>query len=548
MIEAPKRPLQVFLCHASGDKPAVRALYRRLKADGISAWLDEEDLDPGDDWQRIIPNAVEHSDVVIVCLSRKSVNKEGYVQKEIAFALNTADEKPEGTIYIIPAKLEECDVPQRLRRWQWVDLAFDGSSFDQHSYDKLMRSLRRRANSIGATLELPKAPAMFEHLSGTNTRPPTIKKQGIEKKIKQSHQPMAKLLLRQRWGLAIMVAVLGIAIAIFGMAFGLPLLTKPLQSLPTKKESIIPKLIQHTLTATLFATKTAAVTPSNTLTSTPTLYSLTSTITPTGTPYPLTITEKGAKMALIPAGTFTMGISAKQKLAECQKYIECSKSDQFSDEVPAHQVSLPAFYMDIYEVTNVLYKACEDAGGCLQPTDVSSSNYKNYYGNILFDNYPVVNIDWYRAKAYCQWRGLLTISGETHLPTEAEWEKAARSTDGRRYPWGNNTDPTRAYYNRDYEDVISVASFERGKSPYGIYNMAGNVFEWVADWYDKNYYATLGENTFNPQGPLTGQYKVIRGGSVWSSIAEIRSANRKSWLKPTESYVGLGFRCARSVP
>ncbi len=137
------RPLRVFLCHASADKPAVRELYRRLCADGIDAWLDEENLLPGQDWQLEIPKAVRQSDVVLVCLSPRSINKEGYVQKEIRFALDVADEKPEGTIFLIPLRLEDCAVPERLGRWQWVNL------FSQNGYARLMRALQVRATGLG---------------------------------------------------------------------------------------------------------------------------------------------------------------------------------------------------------------------------------------------------------------------------------------------------------------------------------------------------------------------------------------------------------------
>jgi formylglycine-generating enzyme required for sulfatase activity len=140
------RALSIFLCHASGDKPAVRGLYRRLKADGFAPWLDEEDLLPGQDWQREIPKAVHAADVVIVCLSRGSINKAGYVQKEIKFALDVADEKPEGAIFLIPLKLEECEVPERLARWQWVN------HFDANGYSRLLQSLRARARSWGLTI------------------------------------------------------------------------------------------------------------------------------------------------------------------------------------------------------------------------------------------------------------------------------------------------------------------------------------------------------------------------------------------------------------
>ena len=140
----PNRPLKVFLCHASADKPAVRELYQRLENDGVDAWLDSEDLIPGQNWRVEIPNAVRDSDVVLICLSDNSVNKEGYVQKEITFALDKALEMPEGRIFLIPARLENCDVPHRLSSYQWVDL------FSENGYDRLLRALKLRAEQIGA--------------------------------------------------------------------------------------------------------------------------------------------------------------------------------------------------------------------------------------------------------------------------------------------------------------------------------------------------------------------------------------------------------------
>jgi molecular chaperone DnaK (HSP70) len=140
--EMKREPTKVFLCHSRCDKPRVRALYHRLLKDGFAPWLDEEDLLPGQDWRREIPAAVRKCDVVVVCLSKAST-REGYVQKEIKVALDVADEKPERTIYIIPARLEEeAEVPDRLSRWQWVDL------FEQDGYHKLARALAHRAKSI----------------------------------------------------------------------------------------------------------------------------------------------------------------------------------------------------------------------------------------------------------------------------------------------------------------------------------------------------------------------------------------------------------------
>ena len=157
------RSLRIFLCHSSADKPAVRELYRRLHADGFAPWLDEEDLLPGQDWQREIPKAVRYSDVVIVCLSRGSINKAGYIQKEIKFALDVADEQPEDTIFLIPLKLEECDVPDRLSRWQWVNL------FSPKEYERLVRALQARATSLGLVVSPIQSSAASAPQSSTDT-------------------------------------------------------------------------------------------------------------------------------------------------------------------------------------------------------------------------------------------------------------------------------------------------------------------------------------------------------------------------------------------
>jgi S-DNA-T family DNA segregation ATPase FtsK/SpoIIIE len=150
---ASKNHLHVFLCHATDDKKLVRKLYEKLINDGIDVWFDEEKLLPGQDWDIEIQKAVRQSDVVIVCLSKKSVTKEGYVQKEIKIALDVADEKPEGTIYLIPTRLEECNVPFRLNRWQWIDLFSTEATVDLKSYGKLLKSLEFRAEQINTKLQ-----------------------------------------------------------------------------------------------------------------------------------------------------------------------------------------------------------------------------------------------------------------------------------------------------------------------------------------------------------------------------------------------------------
>jgi uncharacterized protein YraI len=144
-----KRRLKVFLCHASADKPKVRELYRYLRRRGVMPWFDEKDLVPGQDWQIEIPKALSTSDAIIICLTKNSVPKEGYVQTEIKFALDKALEMPEGRIFLIPVRFEECEVPFALRRYQWVDL------FDEGGYTRMMRALKFRAAALErATVEV----------------------------------------------------------------------------------------------------------------------------------------------------------------------------------------------------------------------------------------------------------------------------------------------------------------------------------------------------------------------------------------------------------
>ncbi|MGC1377040.1 MAG: SUMF1/EgtB/PvdO family nonheme iron enzyme [Anaerolineales bacterium] len=261
---------------------------------------------------------------------------------------------------------------------------------------------------------------------------------------------------------------------------------------------------------------------------------LTPTITPT--PYPAEITQKGATMLLIPAGSFMMG------------------GDVYAAEKPAHSVTLSSFYMDQYEVSNALYKACVDANGCTAPAYGGSFTYRDYYGNPDFDRFPVISVSWNQAKTYCIWRGSSTRLHQpehsTKLPTEAEWEYAARGTDGRTYPWGEVLDPSRANYQSDGDTWYTTAidSYPAGKSPFGLYNMAGNVWEWVNDWYDSDYYQR--SPLSDPQGPSTGQYRVVRGGG-WGSFGlivgrdayDLRSATR-SFLIPDSWENVVGFRCA----
>lgn len=229
-------------------------------------------------------------------------------------------------------------------------------------------------------------------------------------------------------------------------------------------------------------------------------------------------------MELVPAGSFSMG------------YGNTDIADQDTGETTVHTVNISAFYMDKYEVINAFYKACVDSGNCQPPVNTSA------YDNQSFADYPVVYVNWDMANAYCSWRN-------ARLPTEAEWEKAARGTDGRIYPWGNNSpDSTRANFNNQ-GGAIRVGNYENGKSPYGIYDMAGNVWEWVSDWFQTNYYATLSNNVSDPQGPDSPDNdtgRVIRGGAWFNTGKSIRSTLR-NYIDPSLAHPFVGFRCARSA-
>jgi formylglycine-generating enzyme required for sulfatase activity len=246
------------------------------------------------------------------------------------------------------------------------------------------------------------------------------------------------------------------------------------------------------------------------------------TCTHTQTQVVKTRSADGMVMVYVPKGKFIMG----------------SPDDaSFTDEQPQHTVSLNGFWIDRTEVTNAKYALCVQAGNCQPPHNTSSLTRSHYYGNSQYDDYPVIYVDWDQANTYCSWAG-------GRLPTEAEWEKAARGTDGRTYPWGD-TDPTCSVAN--FQDCVgdtsAVGSYPAGVSPYGALDMAGNVWEWVADWYSDSYYSSSPSS--NPIGPSSGTDRVLRGGSWYNAVHLARSAYR-NWFYPDgwSSFV-IGFRCSQ---
>jgi CubicO group peptidase (beta-lactamase class C family)/formylglycine-generating enzyme required for sulfatase activity len=252
----------------------------------------------------------------------------------------------------------------------------------------------------------------------------------------------------------------------------------------------------------------------------------------------------GMAMVYVPAGEFRMGSTDAEidaLLAECP---QCGR-ERFEQEQPAHSVYLDAFWVDQTEVTNSEYDKCVAAEACSPPPGCSWG--ESTFGDADKADHPVVCVDWQRAVDYCTWAG-------GQLPTEAQWEKAARGPDGRRYPWGDEFDGTLLNYcdaqcehdqsDPTYDDgfpvTAPVGSYPAGASPYGALDMAGNVWEWVADWFSGDYYAV--SPVENPQGPDEGSHRVVRGGSWFTDSMGSRVANRFDTDSVTY-YSLLGFRC-----
>ena len=251
-----------------------------------------------------------------------------------------------------------------------------------------------------------------------------------------------------------------------------------------------------------------------------------------------TSTKDNSVFVLVPEGEFIMGSDPGDPYF-------------WGAEMPKHAVHLDSFWIHLTEVTNSMYRACVDEGACSPPLVDSSRTHKDYFTNENYNDHPVINVTYSDASTYCSWIG-------GRLPTEAEWEKAARGTDGRLFPWGNdgiqdnhanlcdanctNLNTPEYGLNDGYEEVAPVGSFPAGTSPYGALDMAGNVLEWTSDWYEVGYYKNSPYE--NPTGPESGSKHPVRGGS-WSSLTDGMRPSARTSKSPNDSSDLIGFRCSQ---
>jgi formylglycine-generating enzyme required for sulfatase activity len=227
----------------------------------------------------------------------------------------------------------------------------------------------------------------------------------------------------------------------------------------------------------------------------------------------------GMMQVYVPEGEFIMGDNGNPNLKE----------------YPEHPVHLKAFWMDKFEVSNAMYETCVRSGECFEPVP----RLNPYYGKWVYRNQPVVYVNWYAAEMYCKWTG-------RRLPTEAEWEKSARGTDARYFTWGNSrANPRLANFSETLIlEPLPVSRYPLGASPYGVLNMAGNVREWVADWFDNKYY--LSSPYENPTGPETGTERSLRGGAYDANLDDITTFRRFKH-EPDSAGLSRGFRCAENA-
>lgn len=518
----------VFISYASQDKNIADAVCAKLEDKKIRAWIAPRDVPAGANFADSIISAINQCKVLVLIWSQDS-NISAHILNELHQAF-------EQGILIIPFRIQDVQPTNAMRyyigRTQWLD-AF-APPLKKHIH-KLVETVQVNLENE-VVFNFPGA----DQLTGQKETPPNTTKESIEKisQADKNHELKKKGQEKETGKRSGAVKPPTKS----PEPPGEPSLTRKKQAISSGKRKVLvislALLMVAALAVTFFlinnnfpgfieslslsgarASQLAALTPGLDVSTTPAR--IPATPIPTATAFALVPPQisqvDGMPMVYVPAGDFSMGSVSGE-----------------DDERPLHTVYLDAFWIDKTEVTNAQYAQCVAAGGCTVPFKTTSGSHDFYFWNSSFADFPVVYVDWQQARAYCLWAG-------RDLPSEAQWEKAARGPDGNTYPWGNDSpDPALANYEGSFlRDTTPVGSYPEGAGLYGSLDMAGNVWEWVADWYGAYPSGTVS----NPAGPTTGDYRVLRGGAFSDSKTSIRSADRLK-IHPNHSDLNIGFRCA----
>ena len=560
---------RIFISYRRADSAGYAGrIYDRLTAHfGVDAvFMDVDTIEAGLDFVEVLQNAVQSCDVLIALIGRRWLdskdadgkrrleNPEDFVRVEIAAALDR-------DIRVIPVLVDGVLMPRSIelpdnlktlarrnalqvnhpsfnadayRLISQLELALNAAEDSRILKARRLQEERERKEKKAREAEERKGRGQEERTRlGAEQRAKKEREEQLRKEIeekkrkdtlrKERLQKTAESIKNVFSGGRKLPFVIGGGIAtLFLIVYIFKIALAPYTPSSPIETTATPALTLATATATELQAEiplppTLTNEPEPTATETPEILGVGSTM----------ISEKdGMVMIYIPAGEFQMGSETGS-----------------SDEKPIHKVYLDAFWIDQTEVTNAMYAKCVAANECDEPVRGSSYTRNGYYGNPEFDDYPVIYVSWEDAKAYCSW-------ADHRLPTEAEWEKAAgwdaEAGAQRIYPWGDSIDGRYANYNSNVNDTTAVGNYKKGMSFYGAYDMAGNVWEWVGDWYVNDYYAN--SPATNPLGPETGNLRVLRGGS-WGDLGiNLRSANRsENYPSFAGSYNAVGFRCARDV-